>query len=1410
MKPVFQGALRAALLTIVLSGLFSPSVELHAAPLSPAELPRMLQDWLPWAQQGHEEETCPRRHDGNAERECLWPARLALQAGASGASFRYEVEVFGKALLVPLPGEATAWPQEVKSGSRALAVVNQGGRPATLLPPGRHLIEGQIPWRQMPQDLLLPSNLAALQLQVDGVTLNRSANAEGRVWLRQTQQAAQQSDGLTLNTVRLLDDQIPLRLHSHYELSVAGKAREITLPLALLPGWTAEQIDSLLPVRLQDDGRLIIQARPGRWQITVSGRLMQPAQDLTLPKAEGASAEEVWAVAAHNELRLIRVDGPASVDPKQVEMPNDWRQYPAYRMRPGDQIRLLQSRRGNAQPEPDELKLRRQLWLDFDGGGYTVHDEIQGKLSRSTRLEAAAPLQLGSASVNGQEQTITRQRGDGPAGVELRDLSATLHADSRIEGGTRDFSAAGWQSDFSALTVALALPPGWQLLHAGGVDSVSGSWVAQWTLWDMFFLLLASLAAARLLGWRSGLLLAAALGLSWHQATAPGLPIWLLLLALLGLKQVLPVASKASRIAARGHALAAFALALLLLPHAVTQLRLCLYPVLETPASRFQREAVPAAAPAVTLPPDVQVEAAPDQAAAPPPHAPLPVLSNVREVKASVMAVSKPRPPGDAPPSRPEQIDPSARVQTGPGLPRWNWHSYSLNWQGPVRQDQALSLWLLPPWATVIWRLLSLGLLLAALARLAGVKRGQHGADGEGHSLWPQTRPARFESTAALLLALSLGGLLLTPPSAEAAPAAQAKPDPAASSSSSLPPPSKELLDELRARLDPPPPCLPQCAELARGLLSATGSKLQLRLELHALAEVAVPLPGQGNHWQPSQILLDGKTATTRRDAQGQLWLLAPRGVSQLLLEADAGNASSVDISLPLPLRELKSQLQGWSLAGADARGQYASAISLLREQDISASSKGDGASLRDSLPPLVQIERRLQLGLQWSVETRIRRLAPSRAPLQVRYALLAGEAINDASVRVENGEAVLQLGGEEERQVQSSLAIAPQLRLKSSSAPQQIERWVLNAAPQWHLSLAGIPPIQHGEAGQWAPAWQPWPGESVELNIVKPAGVDGQTLTLDSAQTTVKPGLRASDYELQARLRTSLGGQQKITLPEGAELLAISVDGNTLPLQAQDRVLNVPLTPGEHLLTLRWREPQGMGLLFRNSPLQLGSAGVNDTLQIQLPEDRLVLALGGPLMGPAVLIWGVIAALLLASWALGRWGTGAGLHSLPLRAPGWLLLGLGLAPVSLGGLAVLLAWFVLLQQRQRWAGQMSRWAWMAAQLGLLLLTLAATTVLLDVLRTGLLGYPDLMIRGNESSSHLLRWYADRFGSQTAQAWVISVPLLAYRIAMLLWALWLAASVLNWLRWAWACFSSGGLWPEKLAIPAKRSGKPTD
>ena len=76
-----------------------------------------------------------------------------------------------------------------------------------------------------------------------------------------------------------------------------------------------------------------------------------------------------------------------------------------------------------------------------------------------------------------------------------------------------------------------------------------------------------------------------------------------------------------------------------------------------------------------------------------------------------------------------------------------------------------------------------------------------------------------------------------------------------------------------------------------------------------------------------------------------------------------------------------------------------------------------------------------------------------------------------------------------------------------------------------------------------------------------------------------------------------------------------------------------------------------------------------------------------------------------------------------------------------------------------------------------------------------------MQIGGNGSCASELRWFVDRTDGVLPRAWVLSLPLWAYRAVMLLWALWLAQALLRWLRWGYGAFTAGGLWRRKPPAP---------
>ena len=137
--------------------------------------------------------------------------------------------------------------------------------------------------------------------------------------------------------------------------------------------------------------------------------------------------------------------------------------------------------------------------LDFEGGGYTVKDTLTGTLRRSSRLTMAPPTMLGRVAIGGTDQFITHLDDAQKTGVEVRQGTLSVEADSRIPGHVRTIPAVSWEHDFHSVSGQLNLPPGWRLIHASGVDDVPGTWLHHWTLLELFVALITSIAV-----WRTG------------------------------------------------------------------------------------------------------------------------------------------------------------------------------------------------------------------------------------------------------------------------------------------------------------------------------------------------------------------------------------------------------------------------------------------------------------------------------------------------------------------------------------------------------------------------------------------------------------------------------------------------------------------------------------------------------------------------------------------------------------------------------------------------------------------------------------------------------------------------------------------------------------------------------------------
>lgn len=1441
-------------------------------------IPEPLRPWVGWVLHGQEQVLCPTLHNNDSDdaRRCAWPARLQLVLNEKGGRFTQTWRLF-KREWVPLPGNRKAWPQEVRVDGKPAVVASpeaagensdetesdsdddEGGLPPkVLLTPGEHTVSGSFLWDELPESLQVPNSTALLSLNLRGAAVPfPSRDAEGRLWL-QRQSNPEEEDVLDMTAQRRVNDDIPLQLTSRLELRVSGKSREVLLGRVLPDGFVAVSLESPLPARLEASGRLRVQVRPGTHVLTLLARHEGPVTELKRPDPGGPWPDsEVWVFEAQPALRQVTVEGVPAIDPQQTTLPDDWKRLPCYPMTRADTMKLIEQHRGDAERLPDQLDLSREMWLDFDGGGYTISDHITGTLSRTWRLEVNPGTELGRVAMDSKDLFITRSTLEGVerAGVELRQGRVNLTADSRLLSHFGQVPAVSWNIDFHKVVTSLNLPPGWRLFHISGADEAPDTWLRHWTLLDLFLVLLITLAVARLFGLRWGALALLGLALSLPEHNSPRW-VWLAVLAAEALYRVLPESAVRLRPLLRLLRLATLlALALSLISFSAQQVRIGLHPALERQDSPLededtwlQRSNSLNMLPASKAAPQVQQQAAsifnnesgmgkdaedalgglvgngPGGGGAP---APEPMQQRMGSLKMKAKLEKDDREVqsfGKKGYSSANNIqrrmyqkeyDPNAMVQTGPGLPRWHWNRAVLHFSGSVERAQKLRVYLIPPPVNLILLLGQVALLLLLALRITGAGEQLLGLWRRGSSA------ASLRGGPLLLLIVALSLATTGPARAEL--------------------PSKELLDTLSERLLEKPTCAPRCASSSRLQLEIKRNYLRLRMEIGAAAATAVPLPGSAEQWLPEQVLLDGKPAAAlARREDGHLWLAVEEGSHQLILEGRLPARETVQIALPLKSSRVEAKSEGWRLDGLHEDGLADDNLQLSRKGAGKAASPGkeegegeedsedataaeeettsdSGALQGGALPPFVRVEREVSIGLDWAVDTRVVRLGPSQSAVVLEVPLLPGESVTSSEIRVQGGKALINMGpGVSEVSWKALLSEKPQIELTAGRGLPWTEIWRLSVSPIWHVEWTGIPVVhQQDGSGQHQPEWRPWPGESVRIAITRPEGIAGRTLTIDHSELTLTPGLRATDATLSVRCRSSRGGQHTFTLPPGAALTSVTIDGKTQPLRLSERKLTVPLLPGSQRVVIKWREPRGIGLRYVSPDLELGAPNVNAEIHLNLGNGRWILLCGGPRLGPAVLFWSLLAVVLLTALCLGR------VQLTPLRTLHWLLLGIGLTQVPLSASAVFVGWLLLLGWRAR-TPELPRLWFNLRQLLLLGWTMAALVVLVSAIHGGLLGRPEMQIAGNGSYDHNLKWFSDRVADASGtlpHAWVLSVPIEAYRLAMLLWALWIASAMLRWLRWGYGAISEGGLWikappkppkPDKPAKKAKRRSHESD
>lgn len=1323
-----------------------------------AKVPEPLRQWINWSLKGAPNSDTPRASNAGEVLLPLWVSKLQFDASSDGAEFSMSAESFQDDWLI-LPGGERQWPDEVTIDEESVPVVARDGRPAIRISRGKQDVSGRFVWGELPQQIKLPSSVGLLALRVEGVARPvPSWDADGTLWLQREASTEQvDEDFMSIKVHSLLEDGIPLWFETRIELIVAGKSREESLGSVLPDGWQLAKIQSPIPVAIDEKGFLKAQLRAGRWSILLRAFQTSEATEVSFAAdAKPAVADQVLAYRAQPDFRQAEVMGLPQIDVAQTQVPEEWRSLPVYRWETGSSFQVVERIRGPGERGAAPLSIQRSLWLDDDGKNLTYQDTLSGELRQIRRLDAAEAHQLGSVTVGGEPQLITHNPEGGAPGFEVRAPRLNAVATGRIEMQS-SLSATGWKSDAGSLRATLELSPGYRLFALFGADYTKGDWLTSWTLLDLFLLLLFTLAVFRLRGFPGALLALIAFGLAYHEPGAPRYP-WLLLLIPVALIEVVPENRWRKWVVMMKWGTAAILL-ITLAPFLMYQIQGAIFPQLERKAAFSE---------------------APSAAGY--------VQSVTNEVRASSSVMSR-ADRSNSPSAGKKAIykkdnlkaDPKAVIQTGPGVPMWSWRTVEFGFDGPVDESQRVRPILIPP---AVSRLLGvvrvLALVLLAALLFCRRKKSSHDSDFSVTDSVSSKGPG---------VALLVAGMTLF----------------TGVQNASAQFPEAELLEQLRTRLTETPPEFPGAVEIADAAMTIDGVNVSLEIEFHAAARAAAPVSFPLAAMEPSSATFkSGDIATVLRE-EGRLWVLLPEpGIHRLVVKGILRARNDWEWGFDLKPRHIAVEAPGWTVSGIRPDRSAEDQVLFARAREAGSESAAANYD-HPRTNHAILVERQIELGLVWRVTTTVSRLSPKGRAVALQVPLLTGEKVVSAGRSVKQGAIEVRLGPSADSITwEGELSPDTEFTLTTPEDAHWTERWRLIASSVWNVSFEGLSPVFVDFEEQLVPLWQPWPGETATVTVSRPEAVEGAAVTIDSAKHSLTPGRRQRSSVLELSVRTSLGEDFPIQLPPGSEVSSLLHDGKSIPIRKEADAVVVPLRPGPQQIKVEWRAAVEAGGWTRADAVTLPVESANLTTLVRPSRDRWLILTEGPLRGPAVRFWAVLAFAVIAALALSR------IPKSPIGIIAWVLLMLGLTQISVVCSLMIIAWlFLMLWPEAKVWKKLSPWKHNFAQIGLIGLTLVAIGFFVKIATVGLLGNPEMYVAGNGSSATYLSWFSARAPSDLPQPGYWSISIWWFRLAMLLWALWLSYSLVRWLRDGWKCSAERGHFrakTKKKAAP-KSNGK---
>jgi len=1296
------------------------------------KIPEPLKEWKEWVLYGVDDLFCPDYFNGKESKRCLWYRDILFDPTSKTLSFTIK-NFSKKELEIPLILADSGWVESPKLDGFDSPIAEKRDTPTLLVPTGEHKISFQISPKNDIKYLKLPKQIVGLEVVGRGFV---PKDKSSRLWLVKRVQKSSKNEQFEVSIYRKIIDSKPMRVDTYLHFRVSGGVKYIKLNGILLDGFLAESIKTPLKASISRDNSLKVELKAGEWSLLVSSYSNQKVKEFKIPKYNfKPSNSEVWFFQENPKYRTVRIKGVKAIDPQNLNIPKAWKRLSAYLINKESIFKIEELYKTKLTKESNHFTLKREVWLDFNGSGYSIFDQIDSTLAFPTRLETLGSFDLLSLSINGKPQVISSVKGGG-LGVELREKRANITTSSRSDGNISSLPVNSWNQKFDSGSLNLNLPPAWRVLGSTGSDRHSNLWIDKWNLFDIFLLLLLSVIIYKLFGLKYAILGFLAGVVFWQEPKAPTV-IWIILALLIALIRVLPDGRMRtmvnfliiSTVISLGFKIYDFGL---------FELRASLYPQLEKEVYSLEHNSFD------------EVESA---SLTPLPSKAPQSISFKRE---SYYKTAKKREP-----QYQKAISGDEKVQTGIAKPFWSWNKYQFYWDGTLAKGQKLQLLIVPPLVTRVWRVLSLfGVVFLLFLFLRDFIRDSN----------------RRKTIRPNIIAIFLALFFTIEPSFSKTPTTPKTP-------------SQEILSELKKRvLQSAKECQNMnCASIERVKVTIVDSKLKVEMKISSSQNLYIPTIERVGVWMADTVFIDDNSSVFRvSNKKGDSLLLLPKGVHKVEFIGSLEKVDRILLESKLPIRLFETQApKGWRVTLSSKH--FIEILRVTQSQKIPNSQ----------IAPFVSLKREFHFENSWYIITTVTLLNSIQKPYILKYPLLDGESIIDQNIKTESKKATIYLTREQKSIVfKSILPIKNLIHLKAHKAQNReilSQEWLIDAKGNWHIDYKGLEPSSSQVVGnRLLLRFKPWVGEALDIKVSSTTPKIGSTLTIESSKLLINQSQSYRDLSLDLSINSAIASKYPITIDNLDELKSIKIGTREYFLKPKNGKLELPLRAGRQKITIKWREKHSCKVVYEFPTIDLHRPSTNSIVELKMNHSRWILFASGSLFSPAVLIWGVMLSILILALILSKT-----LGSPPTTLD-WAILGLGISTISSWGLVPIIIWIILLKLKAYQDDELRGTLRNFVQVGIIVFAILSLISIIASISIGLLSNPEMLIRGNGSSSYDLIWYRDFIDGLIFKPTLISLSLWYYKIIMLFWSLWVSFKLIAWIESGWKIFVLPPIWDKRV------------